>query len=217
MNLDLRLLAIVDPAVLRGRDLVSAALAAQAGGATAIQLRMKQAPARDLFEAAMRLRAALAVPLFLNDRADVALAAGADGVHVGAEDLPAAAVRQLAPPPFRIGVSVGTPVEAEAATGAEVDYWSVGSVFATSSKPDAGDPIGVAGFQALRALAPSGIPVIAIGGIDASKAAHVIAAGASGVAVISAIFAAEDIEAAARKLREAVDEARARFSLAPRP
>lgn len=217
MNLDLRLLAIVDPAVLRGRDLVSAALAAEAGGATAIQLRMKQVPARDLLAAAVRLRAALAVPLFVNDRADVALAAGAAGVHLGAEDLPAAAIRQLAPPPFCIGVSVGTPAEAEAAAGAEVDYWSVGSVFATSSKPDAGDPIGIAGFQALRALAPSGIPVIAIGGIDAPKAASLIAAGAAGVAVISAIFAAQDIEAAARKLREAVDEARARSSPRPRP
>jgi thiamine-phosphate pyrophosphorylase len=178
---------------------------------------MKQAPARDLLEAAVRLRTALAVPLFVNDRVDVALAAGADGAHLGAEDLPATAVRQLAPPPFRIGVSVGTPAEAEAASGAEVDYWSVGSVFATASKADAGAPIGIASFQALRALAPPGIPVIAIGGIDASKAARVIAAGAAGVAVISAIFAAQDIEAAARKLREAVDEARARSSLPQRP
>jgi len=204
VSLDLRLLAILDPAVLGRRDLVAAALAAQAGGATAIQLRMKHASARELLEAAQRLQAALTVPLFVNDRADVAWAAGAAGVHVGAEDLPPAELRRVAPRPFRIGVSVGSPEEAAAVAGAEVDYWSVGSVFATSTKPDAGPPIGIAGFQALRALAPSGMPVIAIGGIDASRAAELIAAGAAGVAVISAIFADEDIEGAARKLREAV-------------
>jgi thiamine-phosphate pyrophosphorylase len=204
VSLDLRLLAILDPAVLGRRDLVAAALAAQAGGATAIQLRMKHASARELLEAAQRLQAALTVPLFVNDRADVAWAAGAAGVHVGAEDLPPAELRRVAPRPFRIGVSVGSPEEAAAVAGAEVDYWSVGSVFATSTKPDAGPPIGIAGFRALRALAPSGMPVIAIGGIDASRAAELIAAGAAGVAVISAIFAEEDIEGAARKLREAV-------------
>lgn len=207
MTVDLRLLAIVDPEVLRGRDLVLAARAAEAGGATAIQLRMKQAGAGAMVAAARRLRSELAVPLYVNDRADVAWAARARGVHVGAEDLPAEALRAAAPPGFVIGVSVGSPAEATAALRADPDYWSIGSVFPTASKPDAGAPIGVSGFRALAALAPAGMPVIGIGGITAGNAAELIAAGARGVSVISAIFAQADIEAAARGLRKAVDEA----------
>jgi thiamine-phosphate diphosphorylase len=205
--MDLRLLAILDAGALGGRDPVAAARAAQAGGATAIQLRMKGAAAGPMLALARRLGQALAVPLYLNDRADVAWAAGAAGVHVGADDLPAAALRATARPPFRIGVSVGTPAEAEAALHADPDYWSIGSVFPTPSKPDAGAPIGVEGFRRLAALAPAGMPVIAIGGITADRVAPVIGAGAAGVAVIGAIFGAVDIERAARRLRDAVDEA----------
>lgn len=205
MNLDLRLLAILDPDVLRGRDLVTAARAAVAGGATAVQLRMKRAGAGAMLAAARRLRSDLSVPLYVNDRADVAWAARAHGVHVGAEDLPAEALRPAAPQGFVIGVSVGSPAEAAAARRAEADYWSIGSVFATATKPDAGLPIGITGFHALAALAPAGMPVIGIGGITADNAGDLVRAGAHGVAVISAIFAAGDIERAARQLRDAVD------------
>ncbi len=207
MTVDLRLLAIVDPECLRGRDLVLAARAAEAGGATAVQLRMKRAGAGAMSAAARRLLAELAVPLYVNDRADVAWAARAHGVHVGAEDLPAEALRRVAPRGFLIGVSVGSPAEAEAARRADADYWSIGSVFATASKPDAGAPIGVPGFRALAALAPAAMPVIGIGGITADYAGDLIRAGAHGVAVVSAIFAAPDIERAARALRQAVDAA----------
>lgn len=205
MTVDLRLLAIVDPDVLGGRDLVAAARAAEAGGATAIQLRMKRAGAGAMLAVARRLRAELAVPLYLDDRADVAWAARAHGVHVGAEDLPAEALRPVVPRRFRIGVSVGTPAEAAAARRADPEYWSIGSVFATASKPDAGAPIGIRGFRALAALAPPRMPVIGIGGITADNAGELIRAGARGVAVIRAIFAAPDIERAARALRETVD------------
>lgn len=193
--------------MLGGRDPVAAARAAQAGGATAVQLRMKRAGAGAMLAVARRLRAELSVPLYLNDRADVAWAARAQGVHVGAEDLPAEALRPVAPRRFRIGVSVGTPAEAEAARRADPDYWSIGSVFATVSKPDAGAPIGIRGFRALAALAPPRMPVIGIGGITVDNAGELIGAGARGVAVIRAIFTAGDIERAARRLRDAVDAA----------
>jgi thiamine-phosphate pyrophosphorylase len=207
MSVDLRVLAILDPGMLAGRDPIRAARAAVAGGATAVQLRMKGAGAGSMLALASVLRQELTPPFYLNDRADVAWAAGADGVHLGAEDLPADAVRAVRPRPFRIGVSVGTPVEAQAARRADPDYWSIGSVYATPSKPDAGAPIGILGFRALAALAPAGMPVIGIGGITAGNAGELIGAGARGVAVISAIFAQQDIQRAAQELREAVDAA----------
>jgi thiamine-phosphate pyrophosphorylase len=205
--LDVRLLAIADPEVLRAGDLVAAAQAAEAGGATIIQLRMKRAGAGAMLDAARRLRAALTVPLFVNDRADVAWAAGAEGVHLGAEDIPADAVRAAAPWACLIGVSVGTSAEAAAARAAGADYWSLGSVFATGTKPDAGAPIGLAGIRALAAEAPAGMPLVGIGGIDATNAGQVVGAGAAGVAVISAIFAADDVERATRRIRDVVDRA----------
>jgi thiamine-phosphate pyrophosphorylase len=207
MMLDVRLLAIVDPDVLGQRDLVVAAQEAEAGGATIVQLRMKRAGAGAMLAAAQRLRAVLTVPLFVNDRADVAWAAGAAGVHVGEEDIPPEVVRAAAPGPCLIGVSVGSGREAAQAREASADYWSIGSVFATTSKPDAGPAIGVAGFRALAALAPPGMPLVGIGGINAGNAGDVIRAGGHGVAVISAIFSAEAVREATQRLREAVDAA----------
>lgn len=207
MSIDVRLLAILDPDVLGGRDPLGAARAAQTGGVTALQLRMKRSDAGAVLGLARALRRDLTVQFYLNDRADVAWAAGADGVHLGADDLPVASVRAVTPRPFRIGVSVGTPAEARAARRADPDYWSIGSVYATSTKADAGRPIGVAGFRALAALAPPGVPIIGIGGITADTAGELVQAGARGVAVIRAIFASRDIERAARMLRDAVDAA----------
>lgn len=205
MSVDVRLIAIADPEVAAGRDLVAAALAAQRGGATLLQLRMKHASSGEIFQTARRLVAALSIPVWVNDRADIALAAAAQGVHLGAEDLPAAAVRGFAPRSFGIGVSVGNREEAELVAGVEVEYWSIGSVFRTVSKADAGEPIGVEGFRQVARYAPAGLPLVAIGGIDASNAAEVIRAGADGVAVISAVFGAWDVESAARRIREVVD------------
>jgi len=105
-------------------------------------------------------------------------------------------------------VSVGSPAEAARVAGVAVDYWSIGPVYRTPTKPDAGPPIDVTGFRTLARLAPAGMPIVAIGGIDRANAAEVMRAGAHGVAVISAVFGSPDVRRAARALREAVDAAR---------
>lgn len=198
----LTLVAITD-GLREGRDaLVARARAAAAGGATMIQLRAKDADARTLVEVARALVHALpaAVPLIVNDRADVALAAGAAGVHVGVDDLPVAAVRGVVPPGFIIGASVGCDAEVPGSRGA--DYVGIGPVYATGSKDDAGAAIGTAEFA--RLAAACALPAVAIGGIEPANAAAVAAAGASGIAVIRAVFGAPDPERAARALRTAM-------------
>jgi thiamine-phosphate pyrophosphorylase len=204
---ELRLLAIAGPPVLEPARLVDACRVAVEGGVTAVQLRVKGAPAASLLHLAESLRATLPVPVWVNDRADVALAAGASGVHLGADDLPPAAVRALAGDALLVGVSVGTPEEAEAALRAPAHYWSIGSIYATTTKPDAGAPIGTEGFRRLASLAPEGMPVVAIGGITAENAGDVIAAGAVGVAVSGGVFGAADVRQAARRIRDAIDAA----------
>ena len=202
---ELRLLAIAGPPTVEPARLLDACGAAVAGGVTAVQLRIKGAAAGELLELALQLVEELPVPVWVNDRADVALAAGARGVHVGADDLAPAAVREFAGDRLKIGVSVGNDAEAEAALAGGADYWSIGAMFATGTKPDAGDPIGPAGLRRLAARAPAGLPVMAIGGIAAQNVSEVIAAGAVGVAVSAAVFSAADVEGAARALREAMD------------
>ena len=189
-----------------------AALAARSG-ATLIQYRDKTAGARDMIEQARAIRAALSgtgVPLVVNDRVDVALAAGADGVHLGADDMDAATARALLGPGSIIGLTVKNQKDAERAGRAPVDYACIGGVFETLSKVNADPPVGLIGFaklrERLRALNPA-LPVGAIAGIDLDRAPSVIAAGADGVAVISAIFRAPDVAAATRSLRTAVDAA----------
>ena len=164
-----------------------------------VQLRLKDVDSRELVSIARALVATLPVPVVVNDRADVALAAGAAGVHVGTDDIPAAALRRIVPPNFIIGASVGSDAEVPLAAGA--DYVGIGPVFATLSKPDAGTAIGTAEFSRLARLA--GLPAVAIGGIDATNFHSALGAGAKGVAVIRAIFAAADPELAARALSSA--------------
>lgn len=170
-----------------------------------MQVRLKDAPANEVLRITQELIASLSIPVYVNDRADVALAARAVGVHLGATDISPVLVRKFAARPLRIGVSVGTPEEANDALRADVDYWSIGSVYRTDTKSDAGSPIGIAGLRALARKAPSGMPVIAIGGIQQSNAGDVLRAGAQGIAVISAIFGASDVEKAARELRDIVE------------
>jgi len=198
----LRLMVLTDAALLKGRDVVDACRRAVAGGATSVQVRWKPAPAREVAAVARALLAALPVPVLVNDRVDVALAVGAAGVHLGPDDVPAASLEAFFPPGFLVGVSVGTPDEARLAhPGAS--YWSVGPCYPTTSKSDAGAPLGPAGFAALAALAPPGIPVIGIGGITAANAGAIRGAGAAGVAVIASVLGADDPERAARALRRA--------------
>lgn len=195
----LTLLAITDDLRDGRAGLVARAEAAVRGGATMVQLRLKDVDGRTLVEVARELVAALSVPVLVNDRADVALAAGAAGVHLGADDLPPRALRRVVPDGFVIGASVGSDAELPQAEGA--DYVGIGPVFATASKSDAGDAIGVAEFARLAAL--TGLPAVAIGGITPENTPAVLAAGACGVAVIRAVFGADDPSSAARSLRHA--------------
>jgi thiamine-phosphate pyrophosphorylase len=196
----LRLIAITDNIRDGQSGLTTRASAAAAGGATCIQLRLKEVSARDLVGVARELVRAVGVPVIVNDRADVAIAAGAAGVHLGADDLPAHAVRSFAPEGFIIGVSVGSDVEIENARGA--DYAGIGPVFPTGTKRDAGTAIGPGEFA--RLAAATGIPAVGIGGITADNAGLVIAAGASGIAAVAAIFGASDPRAEAAKIASAI-------------
>jgi thiamine-phosphate pyrophosphorylase len=198
----LRLVALTDGVRGGASEIVQRALACVRGGATMVQLRLKDADARTQVEVARALIAALParIPIIMNDRADLAIAAGAAGVHVGPEDLPAAAVRRILGPARIVGVSVGN--DAEALQASDADYVGIGPVYATGSKGDAGNAIGVAELARLIALCAR--PAVGIGGIDATNAAAVIDAGARGVAVIRALFSAADPEEAARSLRSAI-------------
>jgi thiamine-phosphate pyrophosphorylase len=213
VTVDLRLNAIVDPERANGRTLADLARMVVAGGATLIQLRDKYGSTRRMIEEARAIKAALAgtgVPLVINDRVDVALVAGADGVHVGQDDMAAEDARRLLGPEAIIGLSIKTVALASAAPLDALDYAGVGGVYATTSKDNPNPPIGVAGLRdivaAFRARRHD-FPICGIAGIDAGNAAPVIEAGASGVAVISALSMQDDPEAAARTLRGIVDEA----------
>jgi thiamine-phosphate pyrophosphorylase len=212
-QLDLRVYAIVDPENTGGHDLIDLARAVAAGGATLVQLRDKVSDTVGMIEKARALKAALApfgVPLIVNDRVDVALEAGADGVHVGQEDMAAEEARRiLGPKPF-IGLSVRTPAQAAAAPLGLIDYVGVGGVYATTSKTSGKSPIGLDGLrQVVQVLRDriGNFPICGIAGITAANAEPVIAAGADGVSVISALSHAADPAAAARALRAVVDAA----------
>jgi thiamine-phosphate pyrophosphorylase len=213
MAVDVRLYALVDPDRDGGRDLAELARLVTKGGATLVQLRDKHGDTRAMVERARAVKAALApfgVPLLINDRVDVALAAGADGAHVGQDDMAVEDARRLLGPKAIIGLSIKTVAQAAAAPIELIDYAGVGGVFATTSKDNTSAPIGPGGLariaEVLRKRAPR-FPLCAIAGIDASNAASAIAAGADGVAVISALSLARDPQAAARELRAVVDAA----------
>lgn len=206
---DPTLYLVTDPALGRGRALGDIVAQAVAGGVTLVQLRDKAAGGRALLEEARALSALLAplgVPLIVNDRVDVAVAAGAAGCHVGQSDLPAAAARALLGRDAILGVSLDAVDQLADLDPALVDYVAHGPFAATATKPDAGGPVGAEGLAAVRRL--SALPLVAIGGIDAGNAGLAIGAGADGVAVVSAIVAAADPRAASRRLRAAVEAAR---------
>jgi len=209
--LDLRLNAIVDPERAGGRALADLARQAAAGGATLIQLRDKKSDTRRMVEVARAIKVALmpfALPFVVNDRVDVALAAQADGVHIGPEDMTPEDARALLGPDAIVGISIKSIAAAEAAPVGIVSYAGVGGVYATLSKEQKNPPIGPEGFsriaQVLRRRLPD-LPIVGIAGIDAGNAGAVIAAGADGVAAISALSLADDPTAAARALRDVVD------------
>jgi thiamine-phosphate pyrophosphorylase len=203
----LRLVLVTDPACGEGRTVVEVVRAALSGGTPAVQLRWKQAPARDLLALAHALRAetrAADALFFVNDRLDVALAAGADGVHLGQDDLPLPAARRIVPPGFLIGISAETVELARDAVRGGADYLGVGPVFATASKADAGDAVGPGRIREVAAVVE--LPVVGIGGIAQENAREVVRAGAAGVAVIRALMGASDPAAAARALLREVQD-----------
>jgi len=211
MPVDLRVYALLDPAQSGGHSMTELANHV-ALGATLVQLRDKHGTTREMIERARSIKAALPpdVPLLINDRVDVALAAQADGVHIGWDDIEPAEARLLLGKQAVIGLSLKTVAQAQAAPVEQLDYVAIGGVFATRSKDNPDAPVGLGGFaailEALRSRAPK-MPVVAIAGIDKANAADVIAAGADGVAVISAISRARDPGAATRELRAIVDRA----------
>ena len=219
MDVDLRLYALVDPAVAGGRTLPDLARLI-APSTTLVQLRDKHGSTRAMIEEARALEEVLApkgIPLLINDRVDVALAAQSDGVHVGQDDMPVADARLLLGRSAIIGLSVKTLAQAQAAPLELLDYVAIGGVYATTSKDNTAAPIGIDGLrtiaQAIRTRKP-GFPVCAIAGITDANAADVIAAGADGVSVISALSLAPDPAAAARALRTVVDDARKQRAVA---
>jgi thiamine-phosphate pyrophosphorylase len=195
-----RLMLVTDDRLVQGRELVMLALAAERGGVSSLQLRLKRATARDLAQMVRSLVQALRIPVLVNDRPDVAMAAGAAGVHLGPEDLPVDFARRIAPEGFVIGASVGS--ETEAANALTADYWGIGPWRATQTKDDAGAGLGAHGFERLARLAGDK-PAIAIGGVTPEDVPLVGKAGGWGVAVVSGILAAEDIETAVRRYAEA--------------
>jgi thiamine-phosphate pyrophosphorylase len=212
MKVDLRLYALADPAVSGGRDLADLARRI-AGSATLVQLRDKHGSTRTMMEEARALIGVLApldIPLLINDRVDVALAAEADGVHIGQDDMSVADARLLLGKTAIIGLSVKTVEQAREAPLDLLDYVAIGGVYGTTSKEQKTGPIGLDGFgdvaAVIRARAAK-FPICAIAGINAGNAGAVIAAGADGIAVISALSKAPDPGLAARTLRNAVDVA----------
>ena len=205
---DLSLYLVTDPQIGGGRDLVAAVLAAVRGGASMVQLRDKTASDGVFVETGRALKQALAgsgVPLIVNDRLDLVDAIGADGLHIGQSDAGVAQARARFGRKLLLGLSIETLAQTEGLDAALIDYVGAGPVFGTPSKADHAAPIGLAGLAAIVAACP--VPVVAIGGLTATHAAEVRRAGAAGLAVISAILAADDPQVAAQHIRRAFEGA----------
>jgi thiamine-phosphate pyrophosphorylase len=196
----LRLCLVTDRGLARGRSVIDVALAAARGGATMVQLREKEATTRAFVEAARALKTALAplgVKLAINDRLDVALAVDADGLHVGQSDMPVEDARRLLGPDKFIGLSITDFAQVLRPDARAADYLGVGPIYPQRTKGDAAAPLGIDGLRRIRALTRA--PIVAIGGLTPDNSAPALAAGADGLAVVSAIVAADDPEAATRR------------------
>lgn len=211
-QIDLSVYVLLDRDFTAGRTLAEIAQAAIRGGATVLQLRDKSNDIQRFYADARALREltrAAGIPFIVNDRVDIGMAVDADGVHVGEDDLPVAATRQIVGTEKIIGASAGSIEAAEAAIAAGADHLGVGPVYeARATKADAGPPLGLTLVRDVAARSP--IPIVGIGGITAASADAVIAAGAAGVAVISAISLAPDVEEATRQLADVVRTAKER-------
>ncbi len=203
MTPDYTLYLVTDRPLAGGRPLASVVAEAIEGGVTVVQLREKQAGGREFYEQALAVHAVTrryGVPLIIDDRLDIMLAVGAEGIHVGSGDLPAERARALAPGKI-LGCSAGSMEELRRAEAAGADYIGVGPVFPTPTKADAGPALGLDGLRRLVAATP--LPCVAIGGIHPENAGGVAAAGVAGIAVVSAVMGQPRPAEAARVLRAA--------------
>lgn len=201
--LDLHL--VTDRRLTRGRQLLEIVRAAVAGGVSLVQLREKECSTREFVEVGRILAAELqrqAIPLLINDRVDIALAIGANGVHIGQSDMPYAMARELLGPAAIIGLSVESAADAQAAEDLDLSYLGLSPIYATPTKTDLQHHLGLEGIRAIRAA--SRHRLIAIGGIHAGNTADILAAGADGVAVVSAICSADNPTQATRTLRQQI-------------
>jgi len=208
-NFDLSLYLVLDPVLCADFGMVETARAAVANGATIVQLRDKHASTSAMIETGLALKQALtgsSARLIVNDNVEAAIAIGADGVHIGQEDLDADNTRRMIGPDMILGLSVETEALASAIDANIVDYAGIGPVFATPTKPDHKQPIGFDGLARIIGLCP--VPTVAIGGLKAGHAAEALAAGADGLAVVSAICGKPDPAAATALIAEAIKEAR---------
>jgi len=200
---------VTDRSSLGSRNLADVVEAAIRGGATVVQLREKGADDRFILAEGEKIRdvcLSLGATFIVNDRPDMALALGADGVHVGQSDMSLAEARRILGPDRIVGVSVNNTSEALAAEQGGADYLGASPIFDTPTKTDTRAALGLAGLAAIRAAVR--LPLVAIGGIDETNAAEVVRAGADGVAVVRAILAAADPGVAAARLKDAVDRSR---------
>ena len=202
---DYSLYLVTDRTLSLGRSTVEVVRAAIRGGVSCVQLREKGCSTREFMDEARLLKALLAgtgVPLFINDRLDVALAVGADGVHLGQNDLPIADARRLVGNRMIIGISAESVADAIRAEAEGADYIGASPVFTTPTKTDTAPPLGLDGLRAIRRAVQ--LPLVAIGGIDADNASQVLRAGADGLAVVSAIVSAPCPRTAAAGLRQRI-------------
>ncbi len=209
---DFRVYLITDRRLASGGDLLRAVERALAGGVRAVQLREKDLGAGELLELAREMRVLTArrgAKLLINDRVDVALASGADGVHLGESSIPPEEARRLLGPGRLIGVSTHSEEQLAAAQAAGADFAVFGPVYYTPSKAAFGPPLGVDALR--KACASARIPVFALGGVGARDIDEVVKAGADGIAMISAILAAEDQEAAASEINDSVNDAISKY------
>ncbi|WP_291321414.1 thiamine phosphate synthase [Desulfonatronospira sp.] len=200
-NIDYSLYLVTDRGLTHGRDLIQLVMEAVQGGVTMVQIREKSCTSGEFFSTARELKkklTTLGVPLLINDRADIALATGADGVHIGQKDVPYQAVRELLGPGKIIGISINTYDQLKVAAMSDVDYLSLSPVFPTPTKTDTSEPFGIEGLKKARSMTDK--PLITIGGINRDNLSDVMATGMNGVAVVSAVCSAESPAEAAGDL-----------------
>ena len=208
-RIDYSLYLVTDSGLAMGRPLPDIVRAAIEGGVTCVQVREKDLPARAYMDRLLAVRPLLrerGIPLFVNDRVDIALAMEADGVYLGQTDMPLRMARRIAAGRLIVGVSCETVQDAVDAERGGADYVSVSPVFPTPTKTDTAAALGVGGVRAIRGAVR--LPVVAIGGINGTNAGDIIRAGADGICVVSAVLSAPDPCAAAAALREIVERAR---------